>query len=79
MKLILITLALATCSAVHAQQAPQPLTDEQWQQQAVQQQRRMQYMDDLQYQHAQYQVQQAIDYQNCMFNKRYGYSNKDCD
>jgi hypothetical protein len=79
---IILALAL-TAGAAHAQTTdwdqklsdagvPAPLT-------AVQQQRSMQYLDDMQYKHAQQQVQQAIDYQNCMFNKRYGYSNKDCD
>jgi hypothetical protein len=77
MKLILITLALATCSA-HAQQAP--LTDEQWRTQQDQQLRRMQYIDDAQYQHAQEQIRRAVHDNECstQYPSAYGLTTKDC-
>jgi hypothetical protein len=93
MKRLLATLTLATlCASAHAQQIdlyihhvypevvqPAPLTDAEWKAQADQSMRRQNYIDDQSFTHAQAQIDSMVDHQNCMFNKRYGYSKKDCD
>lgn len=80
MKLILAILALTTCSMAALAQQPTSTDDAAWKAQVDAQYSRMQYIDDMQYKHAQQQIRDAVHDNECNspYPSAYGLSKQDC-